>query len=75
LAGNFQQAVPPLAQMESAGTLSTWLLSSLGLTESVVYGRSELDKRVGLPGAQWAQGSRYKDTLLTRVTGILAGRK
>jgi hypothetical protein len=40
-----------------------------------VYGRSELDKRVGSPGAQWAQGSRYKDTLLARVSSILAGRE
>jgi hypothetical protein len=55
--------------------LVAWLLSSLGLIESAVYGRSELDKRVGSPGAQWAQGSRYRDTLLTRVKSILAGRK
>jgi hypothetical protein len=75
LAGNFQQAVPTPAQMESAAMLVAWLLSSLGLIESAVYGRSELDKRVGSPGAQWAQGSRYKDTLLTRVKSILAGRK
>jgi hypothetical protein len=75
LAGNFQQAVPTPAQMESAAMLVAWLLSSLGLIESAVYGRSELDKRVGSPGAQWAQGSRYRDTLLTRVKSILAGRK
>jgi len=75
LAGNFQQAVPTPAQMESAATLVAWLLSSLGLTESAVYGRSELDKRVASPGAQWAQGSHYRDTLLTQVRSILAGRK
>ena len=72
LAGNFQQAVPTPAQMADAAML-TWLLSFLGLTESAVYGRSELDKRVISPGAQWAQGSRYKDTLLAGVKGILAG--
>ena len=75
LAGNFQDVVPSPAQMDSAAMLVAWLLSSLGLSVSAVYGRNELDNRVGSPGAQWAQGSRYKDTLLTRVTGILAGRE
>ena len=67
LAGNFQNAVPTTGQMDSAAVLTAWLLSSLGLDVSAIYGRSELDKRVGSPGAQWLQGSHYKDTLLTQV--------
>jgi hypothetical protein len=75
LAGNFQEAVPSPAQMESSAMLIGWLLSSRSLTLAAVYGRNELDKRVGSPGAQWAQGSRYKDTLLNKVSAILAGRE
>ena len=75
LAGNFQQAVPSAAQMASAALLIAWLLNSLGLTESAMYGRGELDKRVISPGAQWLQGARYKDTLLTQVRAILTGQQ
>jgi hypothetical protein len=75
LAGNFQEAVPKPAQMESAAKLVAWLLSSFGLDANAVFGRNELDKRVSSPGAQWSQGSRYKDTLLSQVKGILAGQQ
>lgn len=73
LAGNFQNAVPTQPQIASAAALVAWLLSSLRLDASTVYGRNELDKRVASPGLQWLQGARFKDTLLNQVNSILAG--
>ena len=73
LAGNFQNAVPTTSQMDSAALLIAWLLRSSNLNVDAIYGRNELDKRVGSPGLQWLQGSRYKDTLLTQVRSVLAG--
>lgn len=73
LAGNFQASVPPDAQIDSAAVLIAWLLSTLGLPVNAVIGRSEVDTRVGSPGAQWSQGARFKDTLLNAISGVLAG--
>ncbi|MDH7485409.1 MAG: N-acetylmuramoyl-L-alanine amidase, partial [Anaerolineae bacterium] len=57
LAGNFMEAVPTAAQMDSAARLIAWLLSSLRLSAEAVYGRNELDTRVSSPGTQWLQGA------------------
>jgi len=67
LAGNFMEAVPTTAQMDSAARLIAWLLSSLRLSPEAVYGRNELDTRVSSPGTQWLQGAQFKETLLRGV--------
>ena len=71
LAGNFTAAVPSEAQLESAARLIAWLLSELRLGVEMVFGRSELDPRVSSPGAQWLQGARYKEALLSRVRALM----
>jgi hypothetical protein len=73
LAGNFMEAVPTAAQMESSARLIGWLLSTLQLSTEAVYGRNELDTRVSSPGAQWRQGAQFKETLLKGVRDVLAG--
>lgn len=73
LAGNFQEQVPPAAQMDGAAVLIAWLLSTLGLPVNAVIGRSEVDIRIASPGAQWSQGAQYKGTLLNAISGVLAG--
>ena len=71
LAGNFTEAVPTAAQMDSAARLIVWLLSTLQLSSEAVWGRNELDRGISSPGAQWLGGARFKDTLLAQVRSIL----
>ncbi len=73
LAGNFQAAAPTAQQLQAAAALIAWLLGWLGMPVNTIFGRNEVDSRVASPGAQWSQGIRYRDTLISAVTAIMAG--
>ena len=75
LAGNFTAEPPPAPQLAAAANLIAWLLGTLNLDTDAVFGRSEVEqRRVDSPGAQWFQGTRYKDALLSAVQTHLASR-
>ncbi len=67
LAGNFTSVAPPDEQLAAASQLIAWLLNALTLPTGAVAGRSEFDKTVGSPGAQWMSGAKYRDRLLEAV--------
>ncbi len=67
LAGNFTSVAPSDEQIAAAGQLIAWLLNTHTLPIGAVAGRSEFDKTVGSPGAQWMSGAKYRDRLLEAV--------
>lgn len=72
LAGNFTNAPPPDEQLAAASQLIAWLLSTLALPIEAIAGRSEFDKTVGSPGAQWLGGAKYRDKLLAALQALSA---
>ena len=72
LLGNFSQAVPPAAQLDGVAELCAWLLRGLDLPLDAVKGHRELIA-VTCPGDYWLQGPAWKESLMARVAGLLAG--
>ncbi len=71
LGGNFDLAVPSVAQMAATVDLLAELLEQFGLHVNNIYGRSELERGVTSPGMQWGQGVRWRDDLIARVAQLL----
>lgn len=71
LAGNFQVAAPPAAQLAAAARLIAHLLPRFGLEADAVTGRREIEATAS-PGDQWLSGARYKESLLAQVAALLA---
>ncbi len=72
LLGNFNQAVPPAAQLDAAAELCAWLVRGLDLPLDAIKGHRELIA-VTCPGEYWLQGPAWKDSLVGRVARLLRG--
>ncbi len=64
--GNFTDAVPTPAQLESGGKLVAWLGQELKLTNTEIKGHKEF-MNTQCPGRQWLEGQQWKRMLLARV--------
>lgn len=71
VAGNFNDALPSEAQLDSLARLCAWLLASQKLPDDAIRGASEFIVTQS-PGAQWLGGQRWKDLLLQRVQAVRA---
>jgi hypothetical protein len=69
-AGDFTNATPAQAQIESGARLIAWLLRQLGLSPQAVYGHKELSKTQS-PGVQWDDGARWGNQLRQRIQALL----
>jgi N-acetyl-anhydromuramyl-L-alanine amidase AmpD/prefoldin subunit 5 len=72
VAGNFDLAAPPEAQMRALARLLAWLLYRHQLSELAIKGVSEFIQTKS-PGAHWLTGQRWKDKLLEYVRAIRPG--
>ena len=72
VAGNFNDAIPSDAQLNSLAALTAWLLDAYKLPVDAVKGISEFSKTQS-PGKQWLQGQRWKHILLGRLRMARAG--
>lgn len=67
LSGDFEEAAPSRAQINSAGALIAWLIDRYPqLTADSIKGLRELT-RSSSPGKQWLEGKRWRDDLLGAV--------
>jgi hypothetical protein len=64
--GNFTDAVPTSAQLESGGKLVAWLVQELKLTNDEIQGHKEF-MNTQCPGRQWLEDRQWKRMLLARV--------
>lgn len=64
--GNFTDAVPTSAQLESGGKLVAWLVQELKLTNGEIKGHKEF-MNTQCPGKQWLEGQQWKRMLQARV--------
>ena len=64
--GNFTDAVPTPAQLESGGKLVAWLVQEFKLTNDEIKGHKEF-MNTQCPGKQWLEGQQWKRMLLARV--------
>jgi hypothetical protein len=64
--GNFTDAVPTSAQLESGGKLVAWLAQELKLTNDEIQGHKEF-VNTQCPGRQWLEDQQWKRMLLARV--------
>ena len=71
LAGIFDHASPPLAQLDAAGRLCAWLAQNLGMTADAIVGLGELIPSDS-PGETFYKGPRWKDILARQVRLHLA---
>ncbi|MCW5844687.1 MAG: N-acetylmuramoyl-L-alanine amidase [Caldilinea sp.] len=71
LAGIFDSASPPLAQLDAAGRLCAWLAQNLGMTADAIVGLGELIPSDS-PGETFYKGPRWKDILARQVRLHLA---
>jgi N-acetyl-anhydromuramyl-L-alanine amidase AmpD len=69
VAGNFDTATPTQAQMAALAHLAAWLLDRYDLKEDALRGASEFAETHS-PGLTWAQGPKWKETLLKLVAGV-----
>ena len=67
--GNFNQAVPPAAQLRSGAHLVAWLLQELDLSRETVKGHKEYMGTV-CPGKQWLEDQQWKELLLQEITTV-----
>lgn len=71
LAGSFEAAAPPLAQLDAAGRLCAWLAQNMGLTAEAIIGLGEL-LPTDSPGATFYKGPQWKEVLARQVRLHLA---
>lgn len=71
LAGRFDVAAPPLAQLDAASRLCAWLAQNMGLTAEAIVGLGELIPSDS-PGETFYKGTRWKDVLAHQVRLHLA---
>lgn len=74
LAGNFNETMPPLPQIDAAGRLCAWLLRNLELTTDAIVGLGEL---IGSdsPGEYFYSGPSWKELLLRQARLNVAALK
>jgi N-acetyl-anhydromuramyl-L-alanine amidase AmpD len=70
-AGDFTEAIPTPAQLDSGPRLIAYLLQQLSLDIDSVKGLKEFVPTHASPGKQWLEGQRWKDILLTKVKARL----
>jgi hypothetical protein len=66
LCGNFNEAVPSDAQLDSTGRLCAYLLRELSLPPDNVRGH-QVFAETDCPGRNWAEEAVWKDALLDRI--------
>ncbi|NOZ71691.1 MAG: hypothetical protein GXP38_07220 [Chloroflexi bacterium] len=66
VAGNFTDAVPTQAQIDSLAALCAWLLDRYSLDTEAVKGAKEFIVTQS-PGKQWLEGQRWKDMLVSAI--------
>lgn len=64
--GNFDEAVPTEAQLESGGQLCAYLLRELSLPLQNVRGHKDFVS-TDCPGRNWAEGALWRDALIERI--------
>jgi len=71
LAGRFEDAPPPEAQLEATAILVAYLCGRLNIQAAVggVVGHNELVE-TECPGKQWREGARWREQLLERVAQL-----
>ena len=69
IAGNFDDAVPTAAQLNSLAQLCAWLMSKHSLPITEIKGAQELVV-TGSPGKQWMTGQNWKTMLLDKVKAV-----
>lgn len=76
LAGRFETGAPPEPQLHAAAQICASLCGRLGLFAGLggILGHGELTK-TDCPGAQWADGARWKDHLLRKVLELQDGSR
>ncbi len=67
VAGNFTDATPSPAQLDSLAALCAWLLDSHNLETAAVRGLGEGFSPTQSPGKQWLNGQRWKEMLVQRI--------
>lgn len=70
LCGNFNDAVPTDAQLESGGRLCAYLLRELSLPLENVRGHRALVS-TECPGRNWAEGAAWRDALMEQIQGVM----
>ena len=69
LAGNFNDKVPPQAQIDATARLSAWLMQEYGIPAERIKGASEFIATQS-PGLQWSQGKVWKKLLLDSIARV-----
>jgi hypothetical protein len=70
--GDFTNAVPTSAQLESGAQLLAYLLQDLSLGTDSIKGLKEFVPTHASPGHQWLEGQKWKERLLSKVEAVLA---
>ncbi|MCB0046112.1 MAG: N-acetylmuramoyl-L-alanine amidase [Caldilineaceae bacterium] len=66
LAGSFQDAPPPLAQLDATGRLCAWLAQNLSLTPDAIVGLGQLTRSES-PGCTFYRGPEWQSILRRQV--------
>lgn len=69
--GNFDDTIPPPAQLRAGAHLVAWLTQELNLGLDVVKGHREY-MQTRCPGNQWLSGQMWKDKLLAEIGRVQA---
>lgn len=69
--GDFDEAVPPPAQLRAGAHLVAWLTQELNLSLETVKGHREY-MQTRCPGNQWLSGQKWKDMLLEEMARVQA---
>jgi N-acetyl-anhydromuramyl-L-alanine amidase AmpD len=68
LAGQFDDAPPPDAQLTSTAALLAWLMQELHLPPESIVGHNEFAaQQTSCPGARWQADGGWKDDIVARV--------
>lgn len=75
VSGTFSGVIPTPLQLERASHLAAWLVQKLKLKPENVMGHKEFPENVTqCPGDDWLAGKQWKQLLVERMKGILAGQ-
>ena len=74
LAGNFSENLPTPAQLNSAATLTAWLMEQLNIPIENVWGHKEYpEQNTSCPGDQWVDGFKWREMFFVRLKAALRG--
>jgi N-acetyl-anhydromuramyl-L-alanine amidase AmpD len=71
--GNFNEEVPPRAQLQAGAHLAAWLMQELGVTLDDVKGHREF-MDTACPGDQWLRGQNWKQMLRQEIVKVRGGK-